>query len=242
MDNSTVNIMDIPFQNCTQQTFIEEKVIPKFTNKERCFIVTANPEIVMETRKNPVYKNILLTADYVVPDGIGILLAAKWRKQPLQERIAGYDLLIDLLQLANDRGARCFFLGGKSAVNDQVVKQVKEKYPNIVIAGSHHGYFDLQDESVAQAVKESEADFVFVALGFPKQEEWIARNMKECSKGIFIGVGGSFDVIAGNVKRAPNIWIKLHLEWLYRVMMQPSRLRRLLPIIRFVGISFFNRK
>lgn len=241
MSHKSVEIMDIPFQNCTQKYFIDEKVKPKFFQEEKCFIVTANPEIVMETRSNERYKQAVLKADYVVPDGIGILLAAKWQKTPLTERIAGYDLMIDLLNLAEEEKARCFFLGGRAEVNEATVAKIKNDFPNIVIAGSHHGYFDIDDESIWKEVQASKADFVFVALGFPKQEEWIVNHLEKFSKGIFIGVGGSFDVISGHVKRAPSIWIKLHLEWLYRLVKQPSRWKRILPIFKFIGISFFNR-
>lgn len=233
--------MDIPFQNSSQQAFITEKIVPKFENKEPCFIVTANPEIVMETRKNEPYKEIVLSANYVVPDGVGILLAAKWKKEPLTERIAGYDLMVDLLTLANERQARCFFLGGQEAVNLATVVEIKRRFPDIIIAGNHHGYFNLEDEKIVKEVKESKADFVFVALGFPKQEAWIERYLPEFDKGIFMGVGGSFDVVSGNVKRAPEIWIKLHLEWLYRIMKQPSRVRRILPIFKFIGLAFLRR-
>lgn len=232
-----VSIMDISFVNSTRENFIAEKIVPKLDEKQKCFIVTANPEIVMETRRNHHYKEIVQSATYVVPDGIGILLAARLKKKPLLDRIAGYDLMIQMLQLANERGASCFFLGASKEVNEQVVQKVEQNYPNIRIAGNYHGYFDIGDSSVLERVKMNEPDFVFVALGYPKQEEWIYRHLHVFSKGIFIGLGGSFDVLTGNVKRAPNIWIKLHLEWLYRLLKQPSRWKRMLPIISFLWLS-----
>lgn len=232
----TVTIIDIPFVNMTHTQFVETIVKRHLLEQKKCFIVTANPEIVMEARRNPDYKNTLLQANYIVPDGSGILLAAKCKKTPLKERIAGFDLMVDMLKLANEHGSRCFFLGGKEAVVKQTVAVVNNKYPNIQIVGSHHGYFDLNDKKVAQYVKASNPDFVFVALGFPKQETWINRNLSDFKHGIFIGVGGSFDVLSGNVKRAPDFWIKLNLEWLYRVIKQPFRIKRLFPIFRFIGL------
>lgn len=242
MSNKIVKVMDIPFQNSTKEAFIREKIIPKIKDEKKCFIVTANPEIVMEARRNNNYKNIILSADFVVPDGYGILLAAKWKGKQLKERIAGYDLMIDLLHYANEIKARCYFLGGKLEINEQTIEKVKELYPHIVIAGHHHGYFDIENTTITKQVRETAPDIIFVALGFPKQEQWIFENISQFNKGVFIGVGGSFDVISGNVKRAPDIWIKLRLEWLYRLIQQPFRWKRMLPIVKFVLISFFNRR
>lgn len=241
VDKEVVEIMDIPFINSTRQSFVKNALVPKLSQKEKCFIVTANPEIVMETRRNNAYKQILLSADFVVPDGAGIILAAKMRKSPLQERIAGFDLMTNMLELANEMGSNCYFLGGTKDVNDRTVQVVAEKYPNIHIVGHHHGFFDIDDEEVLEAVKKSEPDFVFVALGFPKQEEWIFRSIPRFAKGIFMGVGGSFDVLSGTVKRAPDRWIKLNLEWLYRLLKQPFRWKRILPIFGFMWLIFINR-
>lgn len=228
--------MDIPFTNCTQTEFLNEKLIPKIEKGEKCFIVTANPEIIMETRRNKAYKKIVQSANYIVPDGVGILLAAKFQKEPLQERIAGFDLMNDMLSIANKKRAKCFFLGATPEVNDRAVENIQRQYPNIQVTGNHHGYFNINDASVLAEVHKENPDFVFVALGFPKQEEWIYKHLQTFSKGIFIGVGGSFDVFAGNVKRAPSIWIKLNLEWLYRLLKQPFRLRRMGPIIKFIWL------
>lgn len=233
--------MEIPFINCSQKKFMQERVRPLLENDEKCFIVTANPEIVMETRRNNTYKKFVQSANYVVPDGIGILLAAKRKKEPLYERIAGFDLMNDLLQVAEKENFSCFFLGASAEVNEQAVKEIKKKHPKLKVAGAHHGYFDVNDTSVMEQVKETNPDIVFVALGFPKQEEWIARHSSNFSKGVFIGVGGSFDVFAGNVKRAPEIWIKCNLEWLYRLLKQPFRIKRMLPIIQFMWLILIGR-
>lgn len=237
-----VTIMDIPFINCTQSYFLHHKIVPKLEKKEKCFIVTANPEIVMETERNPAYKKIVQSADYVVADGVGILLAAKIKKDPIEERIAGFDLMNEMLQVANKEAARCFFLGATAEVNEQAVKKISQTYPDIHIVGHRHGYFDIQDESVVEQVKQGNPDFIFVALGFPKQEEWISRYLPQFSQGIFMGVGGSFDVFAGNVKRAPNIWIKLNLEWLYRLLKQPFRWKRMIPIFKFLLLSIRGKR
>lgn len=231
----TVTIMDIPFVNKTYTDFIET-VTSATIDEEKQFIVTANPEIVMATRKEATYKQIVQTADYVVPDGIGIIVAAKLQKEALQERIAGFDVMTSLLEKADAHKLSCFFLGASEAVNEKAVQQIQKTYPNLIVAGRHHGYFDISDAEVQEQVIASEADLVFVALGFPKQEKWIDACMPRCHKGTFIGVGGSFDVFAGNVKRAPDFWIKWNIEWLYRLLKQPFRWKRMLPIVKFLWL------
>src|SRR5690625_4777430 len=128
MAERIVTIMGIPFQNIRQRAFIDEQVVPHVTRGEPCHIVTANPEIVMETRKNSVYKRAVLSANYIVPDGIGILLAAKWKGTPLLERIAGYDVMIDLLHYANNHKATCYLLGGTEAVNEQAKANIQAQF------------------------------------------------------------------------------------------------------------------
>jgi N-acetylglucosaminyldiphosphoundecaprenol N-acetyl-beta-D-mannosaminyltransferase len=109
-----------------------------------------------------------------------------------------------------------------------------------MIAGSHHGFFDWNKNTISEEIRASEPDIVFVALGFPKQEKWIAENISNFTKGLFIGVGGSIDVLAGEVKRAPEIWQKTNLEWFYRLLKQPSRWRRMLALPQF-QLKFLNK-
>ncbi|WP_276649049.1 WecB/TagA/CpsF family glycosyltransferase [Globicatella sulfidifaciens] len=229
--SKVVSIMGIPFNNLSKQ-----KLIDKLFNQEmtKGFIVTANPEIVMETRSNEDYKNCILKADYVIADGIGVIIASKWIKQPLQERIPGFELMMEMIKYASSKGKSCYFLGANEAVNLKAVENLKIQFPDLIIAGHHHGFFDLDDRKIAEQVQEASPDFIFVALGMPKQEQWIAKNIDSFSKGIFMGVGGSFDVAAGEVKRAPDIWIKLNLEWLYRLIKQPFRWKRILKVFEFI--------
>lgn len=232
-----VIIADIPFVNSTKNAFLKEHIVPSINKGQKCFIVTANPEIVMQAVEDASFKQVLHDADFVVPDGIGVLLAAKWKKQPLQERIAGSDLMNDMLEVANEEQASCYFLGADEETNEQAVKNIRKLYPTIQVAGRHHGYFDIGDQDVLADVVEAAPDFVFVALGSPKQENWIRQSLESFSKGVFMGVGGCLDIYAGNVKRAPNFWIKLNIEWLYRLLQQPFRWKRMLPIIRFLFLA-----
>lgn len=233
MTNQRVTILDIPFMNVYFDEMVS-LISGRIVEERRTFIVTANPEIVMETEKDYDYKSYVLNADYVVPDGNGILWAANFLKEPLFERIAGYDLMVKLLQLSNIRGWKVFLLGGREDVNLKAAQAIEKDYPGIKLVGRHHGFFDWNEDKLQREIQMSQPDIILVALGVPKQEKWIAENLSYFSKGIFIGVGGSIDVLAGEVKRAPEIWIKLRLEWLYRLLKQPTRWRRMLSIPKFM--------
>ena len=228
-----VDILGIDFLNKGFNEVIDF-LTERIHKNEKTFVVTANPEIVMYARENQEYKKIVQTADFVVPDGSGIILAAKILNEPLQERVTGYDLMIRLLELANQNQWRIYLLGGQEEINQKAVANIRKQFPNAVLAGSHNGFFNWEENTIQEEIQFTEPDIVFVCLGFPRQEKWIAENLVHFSKGIFIGVGGSIDVIAGEVKRAPEVWQKMNLEWFYRLMLQPSRWRRMLALPRFL--------
>lgn len=228
-----VNILGLYFDNITKVRLLDE-LKNRLENKKKTFLVTSNPEIVMFAQKNEEYKKTLERADYIIADGIGVIYGSRIIKNALPERIPGFDLMVDLLKLANEKNLRVYFLGAKQETLDLVLQNVKRDYPKLNIAGSHNGYFDIDNHEVAHNVKIAQADLIFVALGFPKQEKWIEKNIEQADKGLFIGVGGSFDVLAGTVKRAPLIWQKLNVEWLYRLLRQPSRWKRMLALPYFI--------
>ncbi|MFS0644766.1 WecB/TagA/CpsF family glycosyltransferase [Siminovitchia sp. 179-K 8D1 HS] len=228
-----VEVLGVEFENATQKEMVD-CIKDRIKQNKKTFIVTANPEIVMHAQRDPEYKNTLRSADFIVPDGIGIIMGAKMLKKPLQERIAGFDLMSDLLGVANEERLNVFFLGSRENVIEQAIANVKRDYPHVQICGFHHGYFQGNDPRVAEMVKTSNPDLVFVALGFPRQEKWIRTYLDTFEKGIFMGVGGSFDVLAGAVKRAPSIWRRLNLEWLYRLIKQPSRWKRMAFLPLFI--------
>ncbi|AIS60838.1 WecB/TagA/CpsF family glycosyltransferase [Listeria ivanovii] len=230
MKKKEVTILNIPFYNITQTGFVEQ-LYQDVQNGNRKFVVTANPEIVMHASTDKEFEAVLLQADYIVPDGIGIIMASEKLGTPLEERVTGYDTMVGLL----NKPLRCYFLGAKPEVSQMVEEKVSEKYPNAVICGVHHGYFNaLESEEIGQEIMEAKPDIIFVALGSPAQEKWILSQISHFEKGIFIGVGGSFDVLTDNVKRAPKIWIKLRLEWVYRLLSNPSRWRRFFAIPQFM--------
>lgn len=233
MNNEKVKILDIPFENIKFNEMVN-KTVNRISNSEKTFIVTANPEIVMYAKRNDLYKQNLLVADYIVPDGFGILLGAKILGSPLEERVTGFDLTMELLSLAVENSWSVYLLGGTEDTNEKAASNMLIKYPGIKLAGRHHGYFEDHEENIIEEVKASRADIVLVAMGFPKQEQWISSHLRLFDKGIFIGVGGTIDVLAGTVKRAPLFWRKSNLEWLYRLIKQPSRWKRMLFLPLFV--------
>ncbi|MED3622522.1 WecB/TagA/CpsF family glycosyltransferase [Neobacillus thermocopriae] len=245
MNRKKINILNILFDYVTKGRLLQI-LTKRIEENKKTFLVTANPEIVMHANTDPEYLKIVNGADYVIADGIGVIIGSKIIENPLPERIPGFDLMQDLLKIGNEKGWSAYFLGAKKEVIEKAILNIKDNYPNLEIAGYHDGYFDWNENKIPEEIKQSKPDMVFVALGFPRQEKFIAENIPQFEKGLFIGVGGSFDVIAGAVKRAPVIWQKLNLEWLYRLIKQPSRWRRMLAlpafIIRMFKMKFSNRK
>ncbi|WP_369405030.1 WecB/TagA/CpsF family glycosyltransferase [Piscibacillus salipiscarius] len=140
----------------------------------------------------------------------------------------------DYLKYANQEQKSVYLLGAKEHVVEKAATKIKNKYPNLVLAGYHHGYIDINDSKIINQIQEAKPDFVFVALGYPKQEEWIYTHKEKLDKGIVMGVGGSFDIWAGEAKRAPKVWLKLNLEWLYRLVTNPTRIKRMVQLPKFL--------
>lgn len=197
-------------------------------------VVTTNPELIMHAQRDPELAGILGRADLVVPDGIGVVWAARLLGHPVPERVPGVDLTEGLLALAAQRGYRVYFLGAAEGVADEAARRLAARFPGLIVAGTHHGYFGPEDEPrVVAAVRAAAPHILLVAMGAPRQERWIARNLQQCGVPLNMGVGGSFDVFAGRVRRAPR-WVQAAgLEWLYRLVRQPSRARRMLALPRF---------
>lgn len=226
-----VNVLGVPFISATQAAFLNA-VEARINRRENTFVVTANPEIVMYAREQPAYQKILATADYITPDGIGIIKGAAILKQPLPERITGYDTMIDLLAWANENHKSAYFVGAKPEVIVDVAKVVAKRYPQLQIAGTHDGYFD-DFGPIAEEISKVRPDMVFLAVGFPKQEQLIA-DYRHVNNGLWMGVGGSFDVLSGHTKRAPKFFQRHHLEWFYRLLSEPTRFKRMLVLPKYL--------
>lgn len=207
-------------------------------------IYTPNTEIVMEAKKDQTLSDLVNSADLVVADGIGLIIASKLKGYPLKERVTGFDLSMYLLDYAEERGHGIFLLGGAPGVADQARERLREERPGLKILGSHHGFFKgahigqaghQEEDQVIKTINESGAKILFVGLGFPKQEIWIDQNKDRLENiALAIGNGGVIDILAGRAKRAPQIFINLHLEWFYRLLKNPSRIGRQMAIPKFL--------
>lgn len=195
-------------------------------NNMKTFVVTANPETFMISEKNEDVRKMLLDKETVmVPDGIGVLKAGKKIGYNIEERITGIDIANELLKFGNEQKKSIYLFGSKQEVINSMKIVIKEQYPNLKLVGTSNGYVTDKDKVFDEIVK-LEPDIVLVALGIPLQEMLIYKHLNRFKKGIFVGVGGSFDVMSGMKKRAPKIFIKLNLEWLYRIMKEPKRFKR----------------
>ena len=195
-------------------------------NNEKKFIITANPEtLTMAETDEEVSKMLLDKNNSVVPDGIAIVKACKTLDIPVTERIAGVDIAEYLLHEASQLKKKVYLFGSKQEVIDGMKNVIKKKYSGIKLVGATNGYIEDKDKEF-ENIKKAKPDVIMVALGIPYQKKLIYKHLKDFEKGIFIGVGGSFDVLSGTKKRAPKIFIKLNLEWLYRIMCEPKRLKR----------------
>lgn len=190
------------------------------------FIITVNPEIVMKSYDNADIKNMLLNDNNIlVPDGISIIKKAKKYNINIKERITGVDISSKALEICNKNKKSIYLFGAKKEIIKSLVSKIKKDYPNINILGYSDGYVSDKDKIMKEIISLS-PDLVLVALGVPIQELLINKYIEKAKKGIFIGVGGTFDVLSGNKKRAPKLFIKLNLEWFYRIICEPKRLKR----------------
>lgn len=203
------------------------------------YVVTPNPEIVNLARKDGGYRDILNKAFLVLPDGIGVVYAGKILGQPLKERVPGIDFATGILTEMAKTGGRLYLLGAKPGVAEQAAENLKKTYPGLVLCGTGDGYFK-DPEVPAREIRKTQADAVFVCLGAPKQEEWMVDFGPETGAKLMIGLGGALDVFAGHVKRAPEIWQKMGLEWFYRLLCQPSRIGRMakLPLFLWTALKY----
>lgn len=203
-----------------------EQINNSLKKEKKEFIVTANPETFMiSTQDKELEKIILDKNNLIVPDGIAVVKACKKIGIDIKERITGIETCEYLLKLANEQELSLYLFGAKEEVLEKLTEKIKKDYPKIKLLGATNGYVDDKNKIMNEIIKKS-PDICLVALGIPLQEKLIAKNINKAKKGIFIGVGGSFDVLSGTKKRAPKLFIKLNLEWLYRIITEPKRLKR----------------
>ncbi|MDM8519258.1 WecB/TagA/CpsF family glycosyltransferase [Anaerolineales bacterium HSG6] len=224
----TVTILNVNIHAVTneQTAQLVEQFIAKGGSHQ---IVTVNPEFVVTAQSDEQFRQIINQADLALPDGIGILKAAQFLGQPaVPERVAGSDLVVRLAELSHQHGYRIYFLGAWEGVAEQAIAVLKQRCPNLQVAGFFAGSPRLEDnEAIVERILPTRPDILLVAYGAPKQDKWIARNQARLQIPVAIGVGGSFDFIAGTVSRAPEWVQRLNLEWLHRLIKEPWRWRRI---------------
>ena len=196
------------------------------------YVVTPNPEFILTAKKNEAFREVLNAADLSLPDGIGVIYAAKLLGRPLKGRAPGVDFAQGLMRHLAQTGKKLFLLGAKPGVAEQAAENLCKSYPGLNVCGVNDGYFK-DDGPVIEKIRASGADVVFVCLGAPKQELWMAKHGPATGASLLVGLGGCLDVFAGNVQRAPEGWQKAGMEWLYRLIKEPSRFGRMakLPLI-----------
>jgi N-acetylglucosaminyldiphosphoundecaprenol N-acetyl-beta-D-mannosaminyltransferase len=230
-------VRDIPFDNVTTAEAI---ALAKNEIKKEgvSVIVTPNAEIAQMCLEDKIIHDIVTKAEIILPDGAGIIMASKILGTPLKEKVAGVEFGMELIALAEKHGYSLFLLGGKPTIAETAAKKLKEKFPGLIIAGTHDGYFDktgTENDAVLHEINASEADILFVCLGAPTQETWITTNKKKLtSVRLAACLGGSLDIYAGTAKRAPKIFIKLRLEWFYRLLREPRRIGRMMKLPRYI--------
>lgn len=229
-----MKILDVRIDEVTMNEAVEKVKI--FLDEDKMHLIcTPNPEMLMTAQDDDEFKRILNSSELNIPDGTGIVWAAEKLGNPLKERVAGFDFIHRIFELGKDKNISFYFLGSKPSVAETASKKIEEKYPGIKVVGTNDGYFSVEEEKrVIKEINSKKPDVLLVAMGAPKQERFINKYKDKLNCKIAIGVGGCFDVISGNVKRAPKLFIKLRLEWLYRGLTDFRRLKRLGAIPRFM--------
>lgn len=251
MEHSIINIRGINFANITMDEAAE--TVKEFINGDKpCVIHTVNAEIVQTCidDKTGEFFNIINSADMTIPDGAGVVLASKILKTPLKQKVAGIELAYKLLPYLDSISGTLFLLGSKEEIVEKAVSNLNAKYKNLKVF-YNNGFFDLfgvknpeENAKVVEKINNAKPDVVFVCFGAVglKQEKWILGNKDKLNTKLLIGLGGTIDDIAGVVKRAPKIMIKLNLEWLHRLMKNPSRIGRYMALPKFVFGTVFMKK
>jgi N-acetylglucosaminyldiphosphoundecaprenol N-acetyl-beta-D-mannosaminyltransferase len=232
---STVSIFGVPFSKMTMDETVRYLTDAVKSGKPHQ-VVTANPIIVMAALNDDAFMASMKQADLVVPDGTGIVWAANYVGNPVAERVAGFDLMHRLLAAGAPSGWKVYLLGTAPDVVEEAAGTLQRQYPGIRVVGYRDGFFEAdQDDAVIAQIRATEPDLLFVARSTDKQDPWIGKYRHQLGVPLMMGVGGSLDIVAGRLKRAPMLFRKLRLEWFYRLLRQPSRYSRMLALPKFAA-------
>lgn len=241
MNENKINVLGLSYDNVTMEEAVA--IGTCFLQGDKAaIVVTPNAEIAYDATKDEAFCALLNRADLMLPDGAGVVKAAKILKTPLKQKVAGIDFATEMLQVFAQNGTKLFLLGSKPGVAEAAAEKMCELAPGLTVCGTADGYFK-EEASVIEKVNASGAEALFVCLGAPKQEHFMFDHQSELtSVRLMAGLGGSLDGFAGNVKRAPKWMIKLQLEWLYRLIKEPKRFKRMLRLPKFILAAYANRK
>lgn len=209
------------------------RIFSYIEKKEKAMIVAINPEKVMKASQDQELHNLLNRAEFQIPDGVGILIASKLQKGKIKQRVTGIDLMLRICEEAATQNKSIFLYGAKPGVAQEAKEELEKRYPNINISGIIDGY-EKDQILIQQTINSLQPDILFVAMGSPRQENWIEANRNGLYPFVYQGVGGSFDVLAGNIERAPEAFQKAGLEWFYRLLKEPSRIKRQIELPKFL--------
>ncbi len=234
---NTVRILGVDIDNInTDEAGQITKELIENSNKNCKIIVAPNTEFIMMAQKDEEFFNILKQAELATPDSVGVTIAGKLQKKPFKQRIPGQMYFRKVLEVGEKEGWTFYLLGGKNEVPELAVENIKKMFPNIKIVGYHEGFFEKDsEEDVIKEINNLSPNVLFVAMGAPKQEKWIYKHRNELKVDVAAGQGGTFDYEAGRIRRAPRLIQKLGIEWIWRLILQPSRIIRMmvLPVYLF---------
>ena len=227
-----INIMGVGFDSLTLSEAVD-RAEALISGRRAAYVVTPNPEIVMTCWENPDAMEAVQNADLVLPDGVGVVYGAKILGTPLKGKLPGIDFATELMRRMASRGGRVYLLGAKPGIAETAGVRMQEQFPGLIVCGTHDGYFQ-DDAPIIEEINALQPDLLLVCLGAPKQELWMHRNRPVLKVGLMAGLGGSLDVFAGTVKRAPVFFQKFGLEWFYRLVKEPWRFKRMMKLPKFL--------
>lgn len=233
----SVTILGLPFSRQTRKEALG-RIAHMASEGKGTKVFTPNPQMLLGAYKQKDLRTLLSSADLLLPDGVGVTLAARLLGRPLSERITGIDTAEWLLSYGARAGLRFYFLGGREGVAEEAARRMKERYGELLVVGTHHGYFEKEgkeNDAILEDIRRRAPHVLFVCFGFPAQEQWIAENLPHLpSVRLAMGLGGALDVWSGQIKRAPHAFQKLGLEWLWRALREPRRLKTVLSLPKFL--------
>lgn len=241
MTYNVEKILDIPVDIMTMTDIVSD-IDTYMTEQKKMTLTSVNPQIILMAESNQAVRRYIENSTHRFPDGIGLVKVSNWTKGKIEERVAGIDVMMEVLRYANTHKKSVFLYGARPQVVSLAAKRIEQEFPDLVMAGYVDGYTTKKDEEIVAEINDKQVDIVFVALGSPKQELWLETNIPLMTATVFQTVGGSLDVISGTVKRAPDVFIKTNLEWLYRSCSNPKRLNRMIQLPVFVAKSLVWEK